>query len=254
MKKTDVCALWGSWPFRRISHNTIADVQAMHARYGITGGCVASLESIFYQDPMESEEQLALALKGTGYRQVITVNPTLPAFDEMIDEAVERFDVAAVKIVPGYHGYSLTDPCMETLHQVLRRHNLPLYVARRIEDTRLNYLMLPREPGNEEFLAMAKAMPDVRILFCGFAAGEAVGISEATRKLPNVYFETSLFKIAVGNMPATAAAIGEDHLLFGSSYPFYVMKTQVMNLEEAGLSEQAERKIYAENAETFFAG
>ena len=55
-------------------------------------------------------------------------------------------------------------------------------------------------------------------------------------------------------MPATAAAIGEDHLLFGSSYPFYVMKTQVMNLEEAGLSEQAERKIYAENAETFFAG
>ena len=101
---------------------------------------------------------------------------------------------------------------------------------------------------------MAKAMPDVRILFCGFAAGEAVGISEATRKLPNVYFETSLFKIAVGDMPATAAAIGEDHLLFGSSYPFYVMKTQVMNLEEAGLSEQAERKIYAENAETFFAG
>ena len=33
MKKTDVCALWGSWPFRRISHNTIADMQAMSDIY-----------------------------------------------------------------------------------------------------------------------------------------------------------------------------------------------------------------------------
>lgn len=253
MKKTDACALWGNWPFRRISHSTIDDVKAMHARYGITDGCVASLESIFYNDPMESEEQLAEALKGTNYRQVITVNPMLPAFDEMIDEAVERFDVAAVKIVPGYHGYSLTDPCMEVLHKALQKHHLPLYVVRRIEDTRLNYLMLPREPRDEEFLALARALPDVNLLFCGFAAWEAVAAAPKTKEFPNVFFETSLFKIAVGDMTATVNAIGEDHVLFGSSYPFYVMKTQVMNMEEAGLSEALQEKLYAKNADAFFA-
>ncbi len=253
MKKFDACGLWGNWPFRLIPNHTVADLKAMHQRYGITGGCVASLESVFYNDPMESEERLAAELAGTEYRQVITVNPTLPAFDEMIDEAVERFDVAAVKIVPGYHGYRLTDDCMETLHKVLVKHHLPLYVVRRIEDVRLNYLVLPREPDNEEFTALAKAMPDVKLLFCGFSGWEMLPFAPLCKECPNVYFEMSLFKNGVGWMPYGLEQFPADRLLFGSSYPFYVMRTQVMNVEETGLSEEIQKKLYSENAEAFFA-
>ena len=253
MKKTDVCALWGSWPFRRISHNTIEDLKAMHARYGFTGGYISSLESIFYSDPMESEEVLAEALRGTNYRQVVTVNPSLPAFDEMIDEAAERFDIAAVRIVPGYHDYRLTAPCMEKLHAALLRNRLPLYVVRRIEDVRLNHLMIPREFGNDESIALAESMPDVKLLFSGFSPWDAAAIVRSGKPLPNVYFETSLFKVGVGDFPGAIEAIGEDRVLFGSAYPFYVMGTQVMNLEENDLSETTRQKIYSQNAEAFFA-
>ena len=84
MKIVDVNCLVGHWPFRKLYKNSFADLMEIHRKNNIGYGFVSSLNSIFYNDPFEGEEDLHNIIKGTDYRHVLTINPMLPCFEKDI--------------------------------------------------------------------------------------------------------------------------------------------------------------------------
>ena len=92
-KSFDCNGLLGEWPFRRFYHGGMEGLRRVWDQAGIGAGAVSTLRSVFYNDPMEAEELLAEALKGTGCLHILGVNPALPAAALSVDEAVERFGI-----------------------------------------------------------------------------------------------------------------------------------------------------------------
>lgn len=252
MEKIDVNCLFGNWPFRKMYHNTLADLQQVHAKNNIRAGYISSLQSIFYNDPMEAEEDLYNAIQGTTYRQIFTVNPTLPSFTENIAYAVEQFHITGVRIYPGYHSFRLDDPCMKELYDVLRKFNLPLYVTLRMEDERLNYIVTPRVVTMDELRGLPAFMPDVKLLYACILSGEVMEIKDTILNHPNVFIETSFFKAPAGCMELILNEISDENILYGSAYSINCLQSTLIQAESAQIPEASKAKILAENAENFF--
>ena len=71
-RNIDINCLVGHWPYRKLYKNTFEEVQKIHKANGISSGYVSSLDSIFYNDPFEGDEDLHEILKGTSYHHVLT--------------------------------------------------------------------------------------------------------------------------------------------------------------------------------------
>lgn len=242
----------GEWPFRRFYHGGMEGLQKVWEQAGITAGAVSTLNSVFYNDPMEAEELLAETLKGTSCLHIMGVNPTLPATALSIDEAVERFGIRGVRIYPGYHGYRLDDPCMDALYQTLKKHDLPLIVSVRLEDLRVNYLMTPRILTEEELKALPDRMPDVKILYTAMQAYEVTGMAETFREKENLFVECSWFKSAVHPFEEVMENVPAEKILYGSGYPLNCLQSTMTALEHAAISKEDKAMILSGNAARFF--
>ncbi len=242
----------GEWPFRRFYHGGMEGLQKVWEQAGITAGAVSTLNSVFYNDPMEAEELLAETLKDTSCLHIMGVNPTLPATALSIDEAVERFGIRGVRIYPGYHGYRLDDPCIEELYKVLKKHDLPLIVSVRLEDLRVNYLMTPRILTEEELKALPDRMPDVKILYTAMQAYEVTGMAETFREKENLFVECSWFKSAVHPFEEVMENVPAEKILYGSGYPLNCLQSTMTALEHAAISKEDKAMILSGNAARFF--
>ena len=131
----------GQWPFHPLKVETLPQLQKLHKENGIEGGFVSSLKSLFYRDYFESEQELFETLKGTNYRQVMTVNPLFPACLDVVRYGIENWNIAGVRVLPTYHDYTLDNPFLEELCQLLQEKGLPLFLTMNLEDVRSCYLL-----------------------------------------------------------------------------------------------------------------
>lgn len=254
MAGTDVNCLLGHWPFRKLYRNMPEDLHRVHAACGIDGGYVSSLDSIFYDDPFEGEKDLHEALRGTGYRQVLTVNPTLPAFEEDIRRGAEEFGIGGVRVYPGYHGYRLTGPEMAGLTAQLLQYRLPLWLTMRLEDDRLNYLLVPRHISIlDEIVPFLLATEDLPVLVTNLQAGEILSFEEILASRPNLYFDTAGIKGPVECVEQVVKGVGDRRLLFGSAHPLYALRSSLYQITMAELPVESKNRILSGNAERFAA-
>lgn len=187
MKAVDINCYIGNWPFRKLRRNTIEDLKRMHMKNNIEYGYVSSLNSIFYNDPFEGEEDLHEAIKDTPYKHIMTINPLLPEFKQDIDRGIREFDIKGIKIFPGYHGYSLQDESIERLCSILGDYGLPLFVVIRMEDERLNYIMKPEQPSADEICNFIKNHNKNTIIFLSMLYGEIMACKDYIREAKNVF-------------------------------------------------------------------
>ncbi len=254
MNGIDVNCLWGSWPFRKLYKNRFEDLLKIHSETGIGGGYVSCMNSIFYNDPFEGEADLHEILQGSGaYRQLLTVNPTLPAYESDVEKGVERFGVKGVRIYPGYHNYRLDDPCMEGLCALLRKYRLPLMLTMRLEDERLDYLYLPRRIAvPDELLKFAGSVRDIPILIMNLRYGEILSCEDAIRNQPNLYIDTSGIKDPVASLEEITKHIGDRKILYGSQYPLNALKSTLYEVTMAEIPRESKDRILYRNADDFF--
>lgn len=239
----------GTWPFRRFYHGGLDGLKAVHEKANITGGWVSSLNSIFYNDPMEAEELLAEELKNTPYRQVMGVNPMLPAAVSSVKEAMERFNICAVRLYPGYHRYRLDDLKLAPFFAEIEKLHIPVLVTMRLEDERLNYLITPRIITKEEKEALPKSYPGVRFIYTGMQTYEVTEIAEAFRENNNLYAETSFFKSPCTAFEDVLKAVPEEKILYGSGYPLNCLQSTWIALQKAYIPQEDKQKILYSNIE-----
>jgi len=252
MKKTDVNCLLGHWPFRKIYKNTFEDLKRVHRNNGISYGYVSSINSIFYNDPFEGEEELHEVIKGSDYKHILTVNPTLPNYTDDIKNAINLFDIKGVRIYPGIHGYKLDSRYVTNLCGFLRNLGLPLFLTMRLEDERLNYIMHPQAPSVDELSDFIKINPMNTILLLNICYHEIIGLKDDINSHSNVFCDTSGLKHLLFIMEKLLKDINADKIVYGSLHPLYCLKSTMLLIEKAQIDESVKEKILGINADFLF--
>jgi len=247
MKRMDFSCFTGSWPFRKTRYNTVEKLALLHSRCGIEGGYVSAFEAIFYQDPYEAEENLAAQLQGTPYRQAMVLNPMLPAWREDLSRAVERLHIHAVRLVPGYHGYQLTDPIMDSVCAALQTYHLPLILNPFLEDARTAWMFRPRMPEPEELRDFLEAHSEIPTLVSNIRVTLLKQLAPLFRQRQNLFCDTAGFMAGLFPVEeAWDAASGQ--LVFGTCAPLIEMQSIRCVVDMSAADNRVKAAVYSGKA------
>ncbi len=247
MNWVDANCLLGHWPFRKIRKNTFSDLKEVHRKNGISYSLVASLNSIFYNDPFEGDLELSEIIKNTGYRQLLTINPTLPGIEKDIEAGVVLFNVAGVRIYPGFHGYRLTDECVAQLASILKQYRLPLFITVRMDDERLVHLFRPETVKPEDIRAFAEANPDLPTVLLNIRSNEIYNIRDLICERKNLLVDTSGFKGELFIVERLLETINASAIVYGSLHPLYALRSTMLLVEKAEVDEETKEMILGKN-------
>ena len=219
----------GNWPFHKIRRNTFSDILDLHKKNGITGGYISAFESIFYNDPYESELSLYNKIKGSGYNQVLTINPTLDIAVNTVIRGIKELGIKGVRFTPGYHNYSLMDNCVSEVLKILKDYNLPLFLTMHFEDSRVEYLMEYKNVDMDEVNKLITDNPCLDIVLCNIQYNELKKIKDSILKHKKIIIDTSGIR---GNINEIKADNLAPYIKFGSMAPLYALKSVLLAYEE----------------------
>lgn len=246
MKRMDFNGFAGNWPFFRVRNNTVEKLAKLHSRCGIEGGFVSSLEAIFYQDPWEAELELSRQLEGTPYIQAMVLNPMLPGWKDDLTRAAEQMKIKAVRLVPGFQGYTLENPVMDEVCAMLRRFGLFLIVTLRMKDERTMWMIQPRSIPVEEITGFLDKNGDIPTLLTHIRAAEVEKLQPQLQARENLFVDNSGFKdglFVLDHMVQETSARG--HLVYGSGAPIMEMQATTMQIDTARIPPEEKEAIFS---------
>ncbi|NLG52374.1 MAG: hypothetical protein GX541_00105 [Clostridiales bacterium] len=177
----------------------------------------------------------------------MTVNPTLPGTEQSIRRAASELGIAGVRILPGFHNYSLDTPEVDALCNLLRRLRLPLFLTLRMEDERQCYLLYPRVLPVEEIISFLNRQSGIPTLICNVRLWEITELREAMQNRGDVFADCSGFK----DKPFLHEYLTEHDLLrfvvYGSLAPVFCMTSTVLLMKDCVARTRADEILSAEN-------
>ena len=236
----------GNWPFFRVRCNTLEKLIEKHRSCNFEGGFVSALESIFYQDPYEAEVLLAEAVKGTAYRHAMILNPTLPGWKDDLARAVRDLDIKAVRLVPGFHGYKLTDAVMDELSALVLKYNLPLIITARMRDDRCMHMIQPEVMQLDDIIAFLDKNPKIITLLTHLRALEAEKVLAQFPDRTNLFTDISGFKdglFIIDQMQEKASLRGR--MVYGSGASLMDLHATVFLMDTSEIGQEAIDEIYS---------
>jgi len=247
MNKLDFDCFVGGWPFHKVRDPGFDALRALHGKNGITGGYVSSTDAIFWNDPYEAERDLARTLAGQDdYRHVMTVNPTLPGLRDDLRRAEREFSIAGIRILPGFHGYTLDDKRLEPLWDYLREKHLPLFLTLRMEDERVTYLFHPHTVAIAEVTRFLSEVSGFPVLLCNIRDAELSSIADAVLSRPDVFTDACGFKGYLFPLDTLYEQGLTSRVVYGSLTPIFCLRSTLLTFETAD--------IPAEEIETMLSG
>ncbi len=231
----------GHWPFARPAVETAQELDAHLRRHGIGRALVSSADAVLYPEAEECNEKLRAALKG--FPSLIPV-PVLNPRTASAAGIRGQEGLRAVKLIPNYHGYSLSDPRAVDACREAARRSVPVMVQMRMEDERGHYEFL-RMPGVavEEITALAAAVPGLSIIaLCPYFAEAAV-----LARVPGVFVDISFTELP-DTLAQLCAVVPASAVLFGSHTPLHYTGAAIAKLASADIDEKTRQEIAGGNA------
>ncbi len=246
MDRFDVNCFCGNWPFFYVRENTVDDLLKLHNRHGIAGGLISSLEAIFYQDPYEAEVQLAKNIQGTPYRHIMILNPMLPAWKADLARCVEKLGVVGIRLMPGFHGYTLSDPVIDEVIKQVKQYDLYFMITLRMQDDRTTWMCHPAKVFMEDVADFVSRHSDVRILLNHIRLHEIDRLHELGVSWDNLYVDTSGFKDGINPIePVIQRDFLDRHIIYGSGAPMLETYASVLQLETADIDAKRKEQIFS---------
>ena len=249
MKLFDANVGLGHWPFRKIAIETPDALQAELSRAGISQALVYSLNAVFYKDVQSGNMELA-PLRDASWPEVCAViNPTRPGALEDLAESVEKLDVCAVRLFPGYHCYGLDDPKVAAFIEKSGeiRPRVPVLITVRLEDERVHHPMaLVPPPDLRHVTPLARRFPDTPIILMGANSADARQVFGGVPKEAAVYYEIARMTDQEF-LPSILKAIPSDRLIFGTNLPLFTPESSVLKVSEAEVSQDIKEQVFHRN-------
>ena len=245
----DATGFVGKWPFRKLGKTDISHIMEDHERHGILGGVVSKLESIFYNDPMEGDEELAQVLPSR-YKLAITHSPLLPYAVKEITK--NPLGAVAVRLFPGYHGYNPKDDVVKEFCRAAASVNLVVYIVARMDDVRLDYIFKQNVPSMVDVAALAQAVPECKFILSGCIVGSLCEQAGIISRCANLYVDTAYANTPPFPFDAIAKALPIERILYATHYPMICLEGGIVAMKHSNLDEMAKKAILHENSRKLF--
>ncbi|GAA3405605.1 amidohydrolase family protein [Paenibacillus hodogayensis] len=254
-KAIDLTAFMGQWPMRLPVRASAADVSAMADRLGLEGVCVSHIASIFGFDTHEGNAELLRDCSADKRLwPYAIVNPEEAGWERELDWAVGA-GARGIRLVPGYHRYSVASPSATELVKRVGRYGLPLHLCVRLEDERLVH---PRYPVDNvpyhEVMELLRRAEDVPIVLSGLRAQEWTDITEylnddereerEKRILLDLWFTNG----PIGAIAGLCRKGEAGRFGYGSCWPIQVPEATALQLAAAPIDEEERAALCRGNA------
>lgn len=253
--KIDVHSFVGHWPFRRIPYRTVADTRQLLARTATDVALITPMASIFYKDCLSAAQELHEALGtagGTDLLLVAVVNPAFPGWLDDLSIILDDLGCVAVRLIPNYHQYRLTDPEAGALLTELQRREVPLFLSPRVEDERLHHWLVTTPPVSRlDIRWLLRAYPGLKIVLCNLNPDEVGFLQREIVTHPAAYVDTSA-RMPQFYLEEMVGQLGVDRVVYGTGIPLHYPEPTLRMIGDAHLSEADRRKILYENASRLF--
>lgn len=252
----DINAYLGHYAFRSLEQQTAAAMIALMDRNGISKAVVSSLPAVFYRDTHRGNEELNAEIQTHRDRliPVATVNPKYAGWERDLDEAIGRWKMKAVTIVPEHHGYTLADEHGCAVLARVQELGVPLVLTQRFEDRRQRHAWDRAEDLNAlAMLAAAKAYPRLKFALSNWAGLDGQKMAEAGLKGRCLVDFARMHVVFRKDVPKLIEALGVGAVAFGSHAPFDYVGPSLVKLADLEKLPAADfEKIAWRNAAAFF--
>lgn len=243
----DVNAYVGHWPFRKLTHNTLRELDLLAQEYGITHMVVANIEGFFYKDANQANRSLLAEWKQyrgkTVFLPLAIVNPTYPEWERDAREMIQS-GFAGLEIAPHYHFYSFgpeavyngyEHPAGQVL-KLAKELGVPVRVCTSIENNRArSRYERDDNPSSGELCQLLSAEPDAHVFVTGFHPGRMnQELKALVRHRKNTYFDLTAMAFAslkTDGIEEALANMDMHQLCYGSLSPFQYMEPTLIALE-----------------------
>ena len=254
MPLIDTNLLVGPCPFRDIP-STPADLLLLKERARLDRAIAMGFRSLLYYDPIVGLEQdldQYAALADWLYFYAV-INPEFPLLEAQMRQAAEDERIAAIRILPALHHYSLhSKNTLQTLH-LAARYDLPLNLMARIFDGRVAPRCIRQaEIPPSDLAPFLERTEGVTVILSMFFFSELELFDIDWTKLPNIYLDLGSSKPNAASLDRLASWFPIDRVLFGTGAPFYYWEGSRLGLEGSLLTEAQKRAILGANALAVF--
>ncbi len=247
------------WPFRRLKYDRTAALAAKLQRHGVTEAWAGSFDGIFSKDLAGVNARLAAECRSEGdglFRPVGSVNPMWPDWEDDLRRCHEVHRMRAIRLHPGYQGYTLEHPEFARLLDAATARGLLVQISLELEDPRVHHpairvLPTPATP----LVRLLAERPGARIQLLGSWQWLRLAPSRALRDLPNVLHEISnleavgaVGRVIDGNHWSLPGRVPVERILFGSHAPYFPVEAALFRLFESPLTRPQLQAIMADNA------
>lgn len=252
MNRIDVAAWTGIWPFTMSREVSLAEVVTSLQDVGIDGAVVSPLNAILGPDPMLANRDLLGACRerdGAFLLRIVPIlDPTLPGWEQNLDDLASDPLVVGIRLVPSYQGYEVDGPEAEAVSRAVTAQGLAVCVQVRIIDERAHHpLMLVPAVPTAAIARLAQTVPEARFLVSGTFQGELASLAD----IPNVSAELSSIESA-DTLANALAVLGPERLLLGTHAPVYTPPPGVAKVDEAD-DPAVLPQVASDNAKALFA-
>lgn len=245
MKIIDVNAAFGFWPIQRFSTHTLTELDSVFDQSDVAEVWLSAIEGILFPEPDSWDVLLFGQLKDfPRFRPVKTVNPLLANWKKSWNAAVEQFPLAAVKLFPNYHGYSLMDGLMDAICGKAAAEKTIVLIQMRVNDERNqpHFLQVAGTPA-ADVAKLSLRYPEIRFIALCPYGGELPTLAKGSA---NLMADISFLD---GADPLRLAGMGfpVDRLVFGSHEAFLHALAAKRKLDFSSLPPEVVQGVAAEN-------
>lgn len=231
----DVCSYVGPYPFRELPHPDPATLARVLEREGIRGAWVGWLPAPWQRDPAEGNAALRKALAGhPTLRAVPVVRPDWPAWEALLDEAVEG-DAPAIRVYPAHWGLGPQSGAMRDLAIAAGEAGLPILLTVRFEDLRQRSpLDAASDLSAAAIRAVIRASPDVHVVVAGAGREmiEEVHWSLTVSEQARLWWDFAwVWGPPEDHLAHLFRTIGGDRFVLGLHWPLRIVQGPLANLE-----------------------
>jgi len=248
---TDVNVSLFHWPMRRLPYDETAALRRKLISAGVTQAWAGSFEALLHRDMSAVNARLTEACRADARRFWLpfgSINPKAAGWQEDLRRCLEEHRMPGIRVYPGYHDYTLSEPAfVELLDDVLAaRMVLQLVVS--LEDTRVQHPRMRAAPVDLKPLPdLLAARPGLKLVLLNWSRAGSAGLVPSLAARKNVMVDIATLEGA-GGLETLLKQIPRERVLFGSHAPFYYFESALLKLRESEVTGETLAAIGHKNA------
>ena len=247
----DVNVSLSRWPNRRLPLDETSKLAPALKRNGVTQAWAGTFDGLLHNDLAAANTSLADQCRSVDEQLLLpigAINLSLPAWEDDVRRCHELHGMKGVRLLPGYHDYTLEDARFRQLLSSLADKRMLLQIAIRQEDPRTQHrLLMTKDVDLKPLLPMLSDFSSLPIVLLNAVSSSAVELHGQLTAAGKVYFDIATLEGLAG-LERQILSVPAERLLFGSHSPFFSFDSAKLKLQESELPAQSKEQITHLNA------